>query len=247
MADKKETKVNPKLETKAEVTTGGKETMKDTKATKVAAPKKLEITTELTTGGKETMNDKKVDPKPEAKVAAPTTDGNGTMKLQELKPIELSAAKFKALDAKGLHAEMCTKPQNRISRERGKELLVERIADGKINSITPEAMMDWTYKAVTIDGVTIDGQGFTPATAKKTLTKAEFTKLDAKGKAALIKEFTHKRRASDVIIPELILKGLPLTGEDVVYLTCGRILIDGVTIAAKAKQVHAITEGIKFS
>lgn len=234
MADKKVTNASPKSETK------------------VATPKKLKIKAELTTGGKETMKDTKVTTaatpkKEETKVATSTNGGKETMKLQDLKPIELSAAKFKGLDAKGLHAEMCTKPQNRISRERGKEFLVERIAAEKINSITPEAMMDWTYKAVTVDGVTIDSQGFTPATAKKTLTKAEFAKLDAKGKAALIKEFTHKRRASDVIIPDLILKGLPLEGEDVVYLTCGRILIDGVTITAKTKQVHAITEGVKFS
>lgn len=222
MADKKATAVNSKLETKAEVT-GGKETMNDRKETKAATPKKKETKVEA------------------------TTNGGTKMKLQDLKPIELSAAKFKGLDAKGLHAEMCTKPQNRISRERGKEFLVERIAAGKINSITPEAMMDWTYKAVTIEGVTIDSQGFTPETAKKTLTKAAFDKLDAQGKADLIKEYTHKRRASDIILPDLILKGLPLKGEDVVYLTCGRVLIDGVTITAKAKQTHAITEGIKFS
>ena len=222
MADKKETKVNPKSTTEAEATTGGTKTMKEKKGTTV-------------------------NPKPNAKVATPTTGGKVTMKLQDLKPNKLSTEAFAALDAKGLYAEMCTKPQNRISRERGKELLVERIGNGKINSITPEAMMDWTYKAVTVKDVTIDSQGFTPETAKKTLTKAEFKALDAKGKAALIKEFTHKRRAADIIIPDLILKGMPLKGEDVVYLTCGRVEIEGITLAAKARQVHAITEGVEFA
>ena len=232
MADKKVTTVDPKSETKAEVSTGGKETLADKKVTtvdpksetKVATPKKKETKAEVSTNG-----------------------GKETVKLQDLKPIQLSAEKFKGLDAKGLHAEMCTKPCNRISRERGKELLVERIGNGKINSITAEAIMDWTYKAVTIKGVTIDSQGFTPTTAKKTLTQAEFDEYDAQGKAALIKEYTHKRRASDIILPDLILKGMPLSDKDVVYLTNGRIEIKGVEYIAKARQVHAITEGVKFS
>lgn len=189
----------------------------------------------------------KANPKPETKAEATTTGDKGTMTLQDLKPIELTVEAFKALDAKGLHAKMCTEPQSRISRERGIVFLVDRVGAGKINSITPEMIMSWTYKAVTIEGVTIKDQGFTSATAKETLTKDAFNKLDAKGKAALINKFTHKRRAADIIIPDLILKGMPLTGEDVVYLTCGRIAIEGIIIAAKAQQAHAITEGVTFS
>lgn len=222
MANKKVIKINPKPKTKAEATTGGTKTMADKKATKV-------------------------DSKPVTKVDTSTTGGKGTVKLQDLKPIEMTVEAFKALDAKGLHAKMCTEPQSRISRERGIVFLVDRVGAEKINSITPEMIMSWTYKAVTIEGVTIDDQGFTPATAKKTLTKDAFNKLDAKGKAALIKEYTHKRRAADIVLPDLILKGMPLTGEDVVYLTCGRVAIEGITIVAKAQQAHAITDGVTFS
>ena len=188
----------------------------------------------------------KVNPKPKTKVATPTR-GKVTVKLQDLKPIELSVEAFEALDAKGLHAKMCTEPQSRISRERGIVFLVDRVGAEKINSITPEMIMSWTYKSVTIEDVTIDDQGFTPATAKKTLTKDAFNKLDAKGKAALIDKYTHKRRAADIIIPDLILKGMPLSAEDMVYLTCGRVAIEGITIVTKAQQAHAITDGVTFS
>jgi len=170
-----------------------------------------------------------------------------TKKMQDLKPIKLTQAEFEALDVAGLRAKLCDEPQLRISRERGKEFLVAMIAAGKVNSITPEALMNWTYKAVAIDGVTLEGQGFTPEKAKKTLTKEAFGKLTPQGKADLIKEYTNKRRAADVIIPDLVTAGMPLSAEDVVYLTCGRIEIEGVTVAAKArKSSPAITAGVTF-
>jgi len=32
-----------------------------------------------------------------------------------------------------------------------------------------------------------------------------------------------------------------------VYLTCGRIEVEGVTVAAKARKIaHAVTEGVSF-
>jgi hypothetical protein len=190
--------------------------------------------TKVTTGNKKT----------ETKKTETTTTET---KMQDLKAIKLTEAEFDALDAAGLRAKLCDEPQLRISRERGKEFLVSMIAAGKVNSITPEALMNWTYKAVTITGVALKGQGFTAEKAKKTLTKEAFAKLDAQGKADLIKEYTNKRRAADIIIPDLVTAGMPLTKEDVVYLTCGRIEIEGVTIAAKArKSSPAITEGVTF-
>lgn len=177
-----------------------------------------------------------------------TTETNASVtKMQDLKPIKLTQDEFDALDAAGLRTKLCDEPQLRISRERGKEFLVERVASGQINSLTPEAIMNWTYKAVRIKGVTLEGQGFTEAQVKKTLTKAEFDKLTPKGKAELILEFTNKRRAADVIIPDLVTAGMPMTSEDVVFLTCGRIEIEGVTVAAKArKSSPAITAGVTF-
>lgn len=167
--------------------------------------------------------------------------------MNDLKPIKLTQDEFNALDAVGLRAKLCEEPQARVSRERGKEFLVERVAAGRINSITPEMMMDWTYKAVAIEGTTVKGQGFTASQAKMTLTKAAYGKLDAQGKADLINEYTHKRRAADVILPDLVSAGMPLSAEDVVYLTCGRIEVEGVTVAPKTRKAsHAVTEGVKF-
>lgn len=191
-------------------------------------------------------NNTKVTPKTETKTDT-STGGKKAMKMQDLKPIKMTQEEFGKLDAAGLRAKLCTEPQSRISRERGKAFLVERVEAGRINSITPEVMMNWTYKAVQIEGATVEGQGFTPGRAKKKLTQTAFGKLDAAGKATLIKEFTHKKRAADVIIPDLVTAGMPLSAEDVVYLTCGRIEIEGVTVTAKSnKTSHAVTEGVKF-
>lgn len=179
------------------------------------------------------------------KKATPTAAS--TPKMNDLTPIKLTQAEFDALDAEGLRAKLCDEPQPRISRERGKAYLVRQVASGKINSIEPETMENWTYNSVRIKGVEVEGQGFTAANAAKTLTKAEFGKLDAQGKAALIEKFTHKRRAADVILPDLVTAGMPMSAEDVVHITCGRVSIEGVTPTARARKTsHAITEGVKF-
>lgn len=193
---------------------------------------------------KETKGNTTATPKTEkTKTAAPKET-----KMQDLKPIKLTQAEFDALDDAGLRAKLCNEPQSRISRERGKAFLVAKVADGKINSITPEMIESWTYSAVRVDGVDIGGQGFTAEKAKETLSKAAFGKLNAAGFAALIDKYTHKRRAADVIIPDLITAGMPVTAEDVVHLTCGRIAVEGVTVkSVTRKTASAITKGVKFA
>ncbi len=185
--------------------------------------------------------------KDKVKKAVATKTETKAVNMNDLTPIKLTQIEFDALDADGLRAKLCSEPQLRISRERGKEFLVDRISSGRINSITPEMIANWTYKAVIVAGVVIGGQGKLPENASKKLTQEEFDTLDAPGKAALINEFTHKRRAADVIIPDLVTAGMPMTAEDVVYLTCGRVEIEGVTVIAKARAAaHAVTEGVQF-
>jgi hypothetical protein len=191
---------------------------------------------------------------PEAKVTTPkatepklevVAKKEGTkVKLSDLKPVKLTQAVFGKLNPGDLYKLLCT--PNRLSEERAKDLLVDRIKNEKLNSITPEAMMNWTYSSVRFDGVKPTGPGFSAEHAKKNMTKKEFGELDAAGKAALINEFTHKRRAAGVILPALIKAGLPLTAEDVVSVTCGRVEIEGVTVSATRKETPVIVEGITF-
>lgn len=187
---------------------------------------------------KATAGQKDAAKKTETKVAA--------KKMADLKPIKLTQEEFDALDADALRAKLCSEPQSRISRERGKAYLVERITAGKINSITAAVIMDWTYRGVVIEGVAVNGQGRAVENAPKTLTQKKFDELTPAGKAALIKEFTHKRRAADVIIPDLVTAGMPMSAEDVVYLTNGRVEIEGVEIAKTNKVTHAIVAGVTF-
>jgi len=179
------------------------------------------------------------------KTAAKTTETK-VVKMVDLKPIKLTQDEFGKLDAAALRAKLCSEPQPRISRERGHSFLVERVENGKINSITAVVLMNWTYRGVVVEGIAIEGQGRSVENAVTKLSQKEFDELTPAGKAALIKELTHKRRAADVIIPDLVSKGLPLTAEDVVYLTNGRIEIEGVTIAKSNKVAHALTDGVTF-
>jgi len=172
--------------------------------------------------------------------------GSKTTKLADLKVIKLTQEELAAKSAEEL-ADIMTVPVNRISRERGKKLLVKRIAGGKLNSITPEAMMNWTYRKVRVEGVEVKGQGFTPEKAAVNMTTDEYAGLDAARKASLIEAHTHKRRAAEVILPALIRKGLPLSPEDVVYLTCSRVEVEGVTVATQQRASSAIVEGVTFA
>jgi len=178
--------------------------------------------------------------------ASKTSGGTTKMKLADMKVIKLTAEEFAAKSADELHGIMCT-PDNRISRERGITFLVGRVRAEKLNSITPKAIMNWTYKSVQIEGVTVEGAGFSPEKAKKKLTQKEYNELDAAAKADLIEKYTHKRRAAEIILPALIKKGLPLSAEDVVYLTCGRVEIEGVTIASTQRETAVVTEGVTFA
>lgn len=190
----------------------------------------------------ETPEAKVTTPEPKLEVVAEKKETK--VKLADMKPVKLTKAAFGKLTPEELYDLMCS--PSRISEERAKDLLVDRIKAEKLNSITPVIMMNWTYSSVRINGVEPKGPGFSPERAKKKMTKKEFGELDAAGKAALIKEFTHKRRAAGVILPALIVKGLPLTAEDVVYLTCGRVEIEGVTVSATRRETPVIVEGITF-
>jgi len=167
---------------------------------------------------------------------------NTKMKLSEIQPITLTLDEFKSKTAQ----EIASLMHNRISRERGKAELTARIRDGRIRITVPEVLADWSFKNVVVEGMNSKIRGV--KTPKVTLTKEQFTDLTNPEKADFIEEYTHKRRIASDIIPQLIIKGMPVSPEDVVRLTCGRILIDGVVVERKGNgRQPAITNGVEFA
>jgi len=181
------------------------------------------------------------------------TNGNGnhsrTVKLADMKVINLTKKAFGELTPEQLVTKIIdpTDPNiNRLSRERAKAMLVKRIEDGKIKITNAEVLMHLTFNSVRVEGVETNGFGFKAENAKVRLTQEAFDKLTAKKIASYVELYTHKRRIADSIIPAYIKVGMPMTAEDVVYLTCGRINIAGVTVQTASKKQPVPTTGVQF-
>lgn len=220
--------------------------VKKTVATKVKETTTSPVTTTATTVAKEISMNVKNDGK---------SNGAREIRLADMPKVKLTQAEFAKLDPKGIVDAMVDPKNpaiNRIGRERAKAALIERIEAGKIK-ITPASLMDLTYKNVRVEGVA-------PAVEKKirgvkdaevTLTTEEFSKVTPKQIVEWVGKYTHKRRVAGTIIPTYILAGMPVTAEDVVILTNGRVEIEGVanrsTGRGGGKKAEAVTEGVEFS
>ncbi len=185
-------------------------------------------------------------------------NGNGSygkreVKLTDMETIELTKAAFDKLTPVGLVAKLIDPKNpaiNVISRERAKDLLTKRIAAGKVR-LTAAALMDLTYKNIIVEGVGPEAlkgvRGVAPENSKETLTKEQFGKLKPAKVAAYVDTFTHKRRIANAILPAYIKAGMPMSAEDVVYITNSRITIEGVVVkAANGTKAEAIVEGVEF-
>ena len=209
-----------------------------TNSKKVAATKKTASTEEK---GTEVTTPKKTNAKSNGK-----NYQLRDVKLADMTTVDLTQEAFDALDAVGIIEAILTDGHNRLSRERAKAELVGRIREGKIKNVSASALMDWTYKAVKVAGVTIKNPGFSDDNTKVNLTQEEFDALDNVAIAGHIDKFTQKRRIADDILLELIKAGMPLTAKDVVYLTNGRVAIEGVAVESASKKSSANVEGVTF-
>jgi len=177
-----------------------------------------------------------------ASVTMISPKGSDKVKLSDLEPIALTQEEFKSKTSQ----ELASLIDGRLSRERAKVELVGRIREGRIKIKEASTLMDWTYKGVSVDGVKAKVRGIKKP--EVTLTQEQFDALSDAEKAGYIEQYTHKRRVAESILPELIRRGMPLSAKDVVYLTNGRIAIEGVVIEGRnnKKQV-ALTDGVEFS
>jgi hypothetical protein len=167
-------------------------------------------------------------------------NGNGNHRLSEIRPIDLSLEEFDALTPEQLTNLVIP----RLSRIRTKAELVSRIKSGKIKIGQPSTLINWTFKNVQVTGVSINSRG--TKDAKVTLSQEEFNALTNDQKADLIEKHTRERRASEEIFPALLKLGLKLTAYDTVYLTCGRVAIEGIVVEGNTKKQVAIVDGVEF-
>ncbi len=180
--------------------------------------------------------------------------GNGSygkrkVKLADMEIVSFTQTAFSKLDPKGLVAALIDpdNPEiNRISRERAKDELVKRIQTGRI-ILNPVALADVTYKNIVVKGVKLPKTVRGVSEPKEALTEDAFDKLTAEAIAAYVEKYTHKRRVANVIIPDYIIAGMPMSAEDVVSITNGRVAVKGVVVQrAGNAPATAITEGVEF-
>ena len=167
------------------------------------------------------------------------SNGNGYM-LSNMKPVDLSMEAFNSLAPEKLMEIVVP----RLSRIRTKAELVSRIRAGKIKIGQPSTLMNWTFKNVVVKDVSINSRG--TKDAKVELSREEFDALTNDRKADLIEKHTRERRAAEEIFPALLRLGLKLSAYDVVYLTCGRISIEGIVIEGHSKKQVALVDGVEF-
>ena len=167
------------------------------------------------------------------------SNGNGYM-LSNMKPVELSMEAFNSLAPEKLMEIVVP----RLSRIRTKAELVSRIRAGKIKIGQPSTIMNWTFKNVVVKDVSINSRG--TKDAKVELSREQFDALTNDQKAELIEKHTRERRAAEEIFPALLRLGLKLSAYDVVYLTCGRISIEGIVIEGHSKKQVALVDGVEF-
>ena len=167
------------------------------------------------------------------------SNGNGYM-LSNMKPVDLSMEAFNSLAPEKLMEIVVP----RLSRIRTKAELVSRIRAGKIKIGQPSTIMNWTFKNVVVKDVPINSRG--TKDAKVELSREQFDTLTNDQKAELIEKHTRERRAAEEIFPALLRLGLKLSAYDVVYLTCGRISIEGIVIEGHSKKQVALVDGVEF-
>jgi hypothetical protein len=169
---------------------------------------------------------------------------NTKVKLSDVKPIAITIDEFTAKSPR----ELADLVSDRLSQERAKAELISRIREERIRINEPSTLMDWTYRNVAVEGVKTKVRGV--KNAKVTLTLDQFNSLTPEQKAGYISQFTHKRRIAGDIMPQLIIKGMPITPRDLVWLTNERVTIEGVTIQnhhANGKRNQALTDGVEFA
>lgn len=170
-----------------------------------------------------------------------SASGEETM-LRYMPPTHVTPEDFGDMEP----AEVLELVTGRVSRERAKRELVDRVAKGAVGIKDPAVVVNWTNGRVWIEGVQGIHRRRHP---ERTMSVEEFQALTPAELAEIVDRFSDKRRLVDLVFVELVRKGMPMTDVDVVYVTNGRVLIGDLTNKTyRHKQEQVIlTTGVEFS
>jgi len=156
---------------------------------------------------------------------------------KDLSVISWTKDEYNSLDPKAL-AEVL---EPRVSEGQALDVLVSLVENGTIEIKDPEALMDWTYKAVQVAGIDAEVVKQIPGKVepKTKLTMAEFETTSAADIANYFRLYTTAGRAARIILA-LIEQGYKPATEKVVQLTNSRICIEGVSLPKQNKQRSSV-------
>lgn len=186
---------------------------------KIATPEEI-ITEDTTTESKETTK----------------------MKLNKIAPKEFTQEQITEMTSEDIQKLILIDfGQNVISKERAIKFLINKVRAGKLSKIPAVAMLSWTNRRVWVQGTantfknkdgsigTISGSGIKEeADAKLNPSQEEYEAYTSEQLADIVNQYIHKDKAADVIIPSLLEKGMPLTPEDLMFITNNRVTIKGL-------------------
>lgn len=165
------------------------------------------------------------------------------MGKKDLTTIDLTQTQAEKYTAEQIQADLIP----RLSNRRCKAYLVQKIETG-IVKVPANSIGTFTYKAIAVEGTDV---GDVPGKKDpiKTFKKAEYNKLEALGIAALVKDHTTEKRATYVVQALLESGKLSPTPADLVYLSNGRITVEGIVIESTRKglDMGALIAGVEIS
>ena len=162
--------------------------------------------------------------------ATPKVGKKQVNRVKALLPIiNYTKEEYEAVDATKL-AEVLGP---RLSLGNAKKVLVSVLRDNIVEISDPESLMDWTYKAVAVEGINGD-EIVGKRVPEKTLTKEEFASMTSEQAAGFIKVHTTEKRAGEIIMALVSDDYFKPTEAQVVQLANGRIAVEGVSLPKKA-------------
>ena len=162
-----------------------------------------------------------------------------------LSVIKYTQEEYEEVEASQLTEELSP----RLSLGNAKKVLVSILRDHKLVISEPETIMDWTYKAVVVEGASGD-EIAGKKDAEKTLSIEEFDALTGEEVAGFIKKYTTEKRAGEIIMALISGEYFKPTASQVIQLANGRIAVDGVSLpkTGSSKTAHVVVmKGIKIN
>jgi len=162
------------------------------------------------------------------------------MSKKDLSTIKLTKDQAEKFSAKQISTDLVP----RLSNRRCKAFLVGQVEAGAIQ--VPASLIGaWTYKAVAVTGVDAGKVAGKKDPVQK-IGKAEYAKLGAAEVANLVREHTTEKRAAYIVQALLVNGKVVPSPRDLVYLSNGRVAVNGVTIESTRKglDMNSLVAGV---